>query len=71
MNIEKTIKLSTYGQKNEELKFEVSKTWLEIVIAEYGFEDLEEFLSEYTWDLSHEIFEYALEDNEVSVSLKI
>lgn len=59
------IELTTYGIDNREITFEVSKDWLLIVIAEYGFKDLDEFLTEYTWDLSHEIFIEAREDNEL------
>ena len=59
-----TIELLTYGPVDV-ISFYVSKDWLIPVIEKYGFQSLEEFCSEYTWDLSFEVYREAQEDGEI------
>lgn len=55
------VEIWTYGSYDElndvdfGMSFEVPKKWLETKISEYNFNSLEDFLNEYTWDLTFTI----------------
>lgn len=67
------IELSTYGTGNEVIRFGVPENWLIPVIEKYGYQYIDEFsfidsfLSEYTWDLSFEIYREAQEQEVVTL----
>lgn len=67
MDNTETVELTTYGTSGEGITFGVPKKWLIPVIEKYGYQYTDEFsfidsfLSEYTWDLSFEIYREAQE----------
>lgn len=53
----KIITLWTYSDEGQQ--FTVDRAWLNKIISEFGYDNEEEFLTDYTFDLSYEILKIA------------
>lgn len=59
-----TIRINMYDDSDNfnEFAFGVDSKWLDTVVIEFGYENIEEFLNEYTSDESNELYDMALVD---------
>lgn len=57
----------TNSEDKDGLKFTVDRSWLnKIIINEFGYDTEDEFLADYTFDLSHEILRRAEQEKTLS-----